>query len=74
MPVSLVAHIPYQLIVRCIEDIMQRHTQFYNTQARSKMASMYTYHIDNILAQFVAHLVQLLFIYSFKIIRVIDVS
>ena len=61
MSVGLVTHVPNQLIVRGIIYIMECYGKFYHAQAGAKMAAIYAYHINDILAQFIAHLVQLLF-------------
>ena len=37
--VGLVAHIPYQAVFRCIENIVQRHREFEYAKPRTKMAT-----------------------------------
>src|SRR4030095_13898907 len=59
MPVSLVSHIPNQLIVGRIENIMECNGQFNHAKARTKMTPMNADNINDVLAQFVANLVKL---------------
>ena len=56
MPVCLVSYIPYQLIVWRVVNVMKRYGQFNHTQAGCKMASMYTYYINDVLPQFITEL------------------
>jgi hypothetical protein len=49
MTISLVAYVPYQLIVRSIEYIVQRYGQFNDTQASSEMASMDADYVNDVL-------------------------
>ena len=56
MSVSLVAHIPYQLIIWCVQHIVQGDGQLYHAQAGAKMPAMNTYAIDNELPQLGADL------------------
>ena len=48
--VSLMAYIPYQLVVRRVKHIVQGNAKFYNSKAGSKVAAMYAHHIDDVLA------------------------
>ena len=50
VPVSLVAHVPYQLIIRRIIHVMKCRCQFHHPQAGAEMTSMHTYHINNVLS------------------------
>jgi hypothetical protein len=58
MPVCLVTHIPDKLVIGGIIYIMECNSQFHHPKAGSKMPAVYAYHINDILAQFVANLVQ----------------
>jgi hypothetical protein len=40
---------------------MQRYGQFNHTQAGTKVSAMYAYHVNNELAEFLTHFMQLLF-------------
>ena len=57
--VSLVSHVPYQLVVRSVEHIMQRHSQFHGAQRRSQVAGMDRQGSYDILPQLGNHLLQL---------------
>ena len=59
MAISLVTYIPYKLVIGSLVNIMECHGKFYHTKAGGKMATMYTYYINNILAEFITKLVQL---------------
>src|SRR6185503_6507688 len=59
MPVSLVANIPNQLIIRRVENIVKRYGKFHHAEACRKMPAMHAYHIHDILTKFVRYLVQL---------------
>src|ERR1700746_2979966 len=61
VPVRLVAHIPNQLIIRCIENIMQCNCQLNNTQAGTKVAAFLGNNIDDELTEFFADLGKLFF-------------
>jgi len=50
MPIGLVAHIPYQLIVRGIKNIMQRYRQLHYAQAGPEMPPMHAHHVDDVLS------------------------
>src|SRR5580658_9811325 len=60
MAVGLMSDVPYQLVIRCVENEMQRHCQLYHAQAGRKVSAMDTHRIDNELAELVAKLLQLL--------------
>ena len=59
MRISLVTYIPYQLILRRVEYVVQRYRQFYRTQRRTQMTGMLTQRLDDILPQLGTHLRQL---------------
>src|SRR5690606_17692744 len=44
---ALVADVPDQLVVRCIEYVVQRNRQFHDAKARREMAARPTDHIDH---------------------------
>src|SRR5258708_4423102 len=67
MPICLVAHIPYQLIIGSIKNVVNSNGQFNNSQARSKMSALFRHHINNELAQLLAKLWQLLFFQFTKV-------
>src|SRR5262249_7252240 len=67
MPISLMTHIPYDLIIRSIENMMKRYGKFNNPKAGSKMAPMQTYNINDILPQFIGKLLQLIHCQLFQI-------
>lgn len=71
MAISLMAYVPYQLVVRRIVYVMQCHRQFYYAKAGAKVAAVYTYHVNNVLPQFIAHLMQLLTAQFFQIGRAV---
>ena len=48
--VCLVPDIPYNLVVRCIENIMKGNSQFNHSQAGSKMARIVTDGINDKIA------------------------
>ena len=53
MTISLVADVPYQLIVRSIIYIMECRGELYHTQAGPKMTAMNAYNINDILPQLI---------------------
>ena len=59
MAISLVAYVPYQLVIGGIKNIMQCYSQFNHAKTGAKMAPINTNYINNILAKFIANLVQL---------------
>jgi len=61
MAIGLVAYIPYQLIVRSIEHIVQGGCQLYYAQAGPEMAAMHAHYVNDVLAQFITYLVKLFF-------------
>ena len=74
MAVSLMPDIPYQLVVRCVEHVMQGNGKLYYTQAGGKMAAMHAHHIDDILPQFVAELIELVTSQTFQVIGGTDLA
>ena len=67
--ISLVAYVPYQLIVWSIKYIMQCHGKLHHPEAGAKMPAMNAHAIYNELSQFVTHLLQLVFIQLSQVIR-----
>jgi hypothetical protein len=61
MRVSLVAHVPDQAVIRCIENVMKSDGQFDYTQARTQMAAGNRNRVDGLLAQLIGELTQLRF-------------
>ncbi len=59
MGIALVADIPDELVIRRIEDRMDRHGQFDHAQARAKVAAGHCDDIDDFLADFVSDLLDL---------------
>jgi hypothetical protein len=47
--IGLMTDVPYELVVRCVINIVKGYGQFYDTEARAEMSSVYTHHIDDIL-------------------------
>src|SRR5690606_18470347 len=72
MPVSLVAYIPYQLIVGGIKNIVQRNGKLHHTEACAKMPTMNAHHIHDVLAQFFTNLQQLILTQFLKVVGMID--
>ncbi len=56
MAVGLVAHVPYELVVGRIEDIVQSYRKLNHAQASPEMAAVHRHIVDDILPQFVAQL------------------
>jgi hypothetical protein len=50
MRICLMSDIPYQFIVRCIENIVKRNRQLHDAKAGTEMPSYLRYCIDQILA------------------------
>jgi hypothetical protein len=69
MPVSLVAYIPNQQVVRRVENIMERYGKLGHAQAGRKMPSMQAHHVNNILAKFVGELLKLVPVQLFEVGR-----
>src|SRR4051812_34341448 len=53
VPICLVPHVPYQLVIGSIEYVMQCHAKLHNAEARTKMPAMHTDTIYNELAQLI---------------------
>src|SRR5580658_1232619 len=60
MPVGLMSDVPYQLVIRRVENVMQCHCQLYHAQTGRKMPAMDAHRINNKLPELVAELLQLL--------------
>ena len=67
MPISLVADVPYQLIIGGIEAIMQGDGELDHSQAGREMTTMNADRIYDILPQFGGYLVQLFPAKLFKV-------
>ena len=72
MAIGLMSHVPHELVVRGLIDIMQGNRQFHHAKAGSEMSTMYADHINDVLTEFVADLVQPVFIQFAQIFRYID--
>ena len=59
VPVGLVAHIPHQAVVGRVENIVQRHGEFYHAERRGKMARVHRNFLDDVAPQLAADLRQL---------------
>ena len=57
MPVGLVAYIPYQLVIRGIENVMKGYRKLDHSQAGCEMASMDADRVNDILTQLIGYLV-----------------
>ena len=60
MTISLVTHVPYQLVIGRIKNVVQGNRQLDNTKAGRKMTAMHTHRIDDILTKLITYLMQLL--------------
>jgi hypothetical protein len=60
MAISLMTDVPNQLIIRRVKDIVKGYRQLDYPQAGRKMPTVNADDIDDILAEFIANLVQLL--------------
>ena len=56
VPVGLVSNVPNQLVLRSIEDIVQRHRELDSTQAGSKMPARLRDGVDHEAAQLICEL------------------
>jgi hypothetical protein len=65
-------NIPYELVVGCIEDVMQGDCQFHYPQTGGKMSAMHAHCIDDKLTQLIAKLMQLFPAQFFKVCGRID--
>src|SRR5215831_15291351 len=59
MSIGLVSHVPNQLIIGRVENVMKRNCQLNHTQACPKMTAVNTDNINNILTQLIRKLVKL---------------
>ncbi len=57
--IGLMADIEDQLVVRRVEDVMQRHREFDDAEAGAEMAAGHRDGVDHLLAQFVGKLAQI---------------
>ena len=71
MTVGLVTYIPHQPIVGRIKDIVKSDGQFYNTETRCQMSGINCYLFNNITAQLVTQLWQLLFFEFSQVCRTV---
>jgi len=59
VPIRLVPHVPDQLVVRCIENIVQSDRLFNDTKTGAEVPSLDADHINDELAQLFAYHLQL---------------
>ena len=59
VPVGLVPHVPHQLIVWGVEHVVQGHGELHHAQAGAEVPALHAHHIDDEIAELVAHLLQL---------------
>ena len=72
MCIRLMAHIPYQLILREIQGEMKRHRQFHNSQIRRQMPSRPADLLNQELPDLISQLFQLFFVQLLYIIFLPD--
>ena len=70
--VALVAHVPHQLVLRSVEDIVNRGGQFDHPQPRTEMPAGLPDGVDHFGTQFVGELAQLRFVQLAQIFGGID--
>jgi len=58
MWIGLMAHVPDQFVIRCVEDVVKSDGQFDNTKTRSQVSPRNGNGIDGLGAQFVGNLLQ----------------
>ena len=58
MSVCLVTYVPYDAVLRCVEDIMQGYRQFHHTKTGGQMAWIDRQFLDDVLSQFPTELWQ----------------
>jgi len=69
----LVPHVPNELIVRRIKDIVKGYGELYDTQTGTKMTAFCGYHIYNKIPKLIANLRELSFLdFIAKIFRKFD--
>ncbi|MNE32094.1 hypothetical protein D3C80_1256890 [compost metagenome] len=59
--IGLMADVPHQTVVGCVEDVMQGDRQLDNAQAGTEMSASLAYRIEQLLAQFIGQGVELRF-------------
>ena len=59
MSISLVANVPYKLVIRCVIDVVKCYGKLNHTKARSEMPAMYADHVNNILPQLISYKLEL---------------
>ena len=72
MRIALVADIPDELVLRGIEDVMDRHGQFDHPEARAEMPAAGAHRVDHLAAQFIGQLAQLVLLELAKVGGKID--
>ena len=57
--IGLVAHVPDDLVVRCVEDVMQGDGKFDHTKTRTQMPASDGHGVDGLGPQFISDLTQI---------------
>ena len=70
--ISLVADIPYKLIIRRVENVMNGNSQFNGPQAGTQMAGVMRNHINNVLPNLAAQYWKIIILQLAQIFRRID--
>ena len=56
--IALVAHIPYQPVIRGVVQIVERHGQFHHAQAGTEVTATLAHSVKQVFTQFVDYLLQ----------------
>ena len=67
--VGLVAHVPHYSVFRRVEHVVQRHRQLHGAQARRQVPRVHRQLVDDVLAQLLAQLRQLLHLQAAQVAR-----
>jgi len=70
--VALVAHVPHQLVVRRVEDIMDRDSQFDHAEAGAKVPARCADGVDHFGAQFIGQLAELFGLEAAQVVGSVD--
>ncbi len=74
MAIRLMANVPDQLIIRCVENVMQGYRQFDNAQAGPEMPPINRYVIDNELPKFGTDLWKIGLIQITEVVRTVNLG
>ncbi len=61
VPVGLVSHVPNELVVGRVEDVVQCHGELHHAKAGAEVAALHAHHVDDEVAELLAHLIELRF-------------